>query len=254
MIFPYWWRSFLAPKAVILAGALAAITFGLRLSHTPNVFEAFGGAFLVVTGGQIALWVFGIRLEMLGNTTTDAPRQFSGPEVASPTTVPGAAEHSRREASFDEKLHRLEGRTLSLLGYVMGEASIESDNPVEVRDKSKLLKAIDLGQQGYEILKKIGGPSEYMALNNLVFYSCVLNDVARSDFLLEQARLLLKMGQDHNSINLMLTGCYALLQFGDSREEKTHAIGILRALQGSSNATAREQKEASLYISHFNLK
>jgi hypothetical protein len=225
------------PKLLILGGAALAIIFGLRMSHAPNTLEAFAGVFLVVSGAQIALWVLGIRLEMLGNTSNDPQRASQRAFVAG--------------ESVDEGLLRLEGKMLTWIGLVMGQASIDSIDPLKVLDEVKLAEAVSWCQRGYEMFRKIGDPSEFMALNNLVFYSSVLGNKARRHFLLEKARILQREGEVHNSLNLLLTACYAILRFEDDPREKAQAIETLRGIQYSYDATDQEKREASLYLAHF---
>jgi hypothetical protein len=232
-----WFYTRFASKVSILVGAALSIIFGLRLSHAQNTLEAFAGVFLVVSGAQIALWVFGIRLEMLGNTSSD-------PQSASQRI-------SVSSESVDERFLRLEGKMLTWIGLVMGQASVDSTNSLRVLDEAKLAEAVSWCERGYEMLRKIGGPSEFMALNNLVFYSSVLGNKARRHFLLEKARILQREGEVHNSLNLLLTACYAVLKFEDDPHEKAEAFETLRGIQHSYKATDQEKREASFYLAHF---
>jgi len=131
----------------------------------------------------------------------------------------------------------------------MAESSIDPSNILKVTDKDKLIKAVSLCQDGYDMLSDVAGPSAFMALNNLVYYSCILNDVARGDFLLEKARLLLQAGQAHDSTDLILTASLAILRFADSQEDRKHAINILVAIMERSSTTDRQRREASSYLS-----
>lgn len=232
----------LASKMFILVFALLAIVFGLRLSHASNTLEVFVGAFLVISGAQVSLWVFGIRLEMFGNTAAG---------VVSSAYEKIDKEIITSDTSDEGNLHLLEGRMLSMLGYVLGETSIDSGNPLAVLDRDRLLKAVSLCERGYKVLKGVGGTSEFMALNNLVFYSCALDEEVRREFLLRQAKHLLNVGQEHNSLNLMLTSCYAILKLSDDQRERDYAMHTLHAIQHYDRATEREKEEAALYKVHF---
>jgi hypothetical protein len=68
--------------AILLVGALALLT-GLRLAPSQTTAVAAAGAFLVVTGVQLALWSLGIRLELFG-VATDADESLSDPSNSPP--------------------------------------------------------------------------------------------------------------------------------------------------------------------------
>lgn len=163
-----------------------------------------------------------------------------------------AGEAAGRAASdMNQKLGiELRGRMLSYVGYMMGTFSVGEDL-FEQRNRDALAEAVRFCQEGYNLLSKIGGPAEFMSLNNLVFYSCVEGDRSRSDFLLKSARRLLDAGQEHNAANLQLTGCRAILQYGQSTEERRKAYEIVAEIATKKNVSERERKEAELYISSF---
>jgi len=141
--------------------------------------------------------------------------------------------------------HEMEGRMLASMGYVLGEISIRPDS-LEVVDPDRLKEAIALLQESYGKLREVGGPAEYMALNNLVFYSSFLEDSSRRDFLLVAARKLLEVGLLHNTKNLLLTACRVLLQFGNTKEKRRARKILGELLQGS--LSAKERREVELYL------
>lgn len=144
----------------------------------------------------------------------------------------------------------LKGRVLASQGYLIGEASVEPDL-IEPKDRERLDEAIRLCQQGYNLLKDVGGPAESMVLNNLVFYSCVYGDRSRRDFLLTSARRLMEEGQRHDSVNLQLTACRAILQFGRDAEEKEKAYEALLDISIKKGVADKERKEAKRYMASF---
>lgn len=262
----------LVSRLVILIGSFTFIALGFRLSHGHSTLESFAGAFLVVSGAQIALWSLGIRLEMLANTAAEVSK-VSMLGVATVADEPDIdrllhsitdrfqflekkIEHQAEESKtvIERRLQLLDGRAMAISGYVMAEASREPGNPMEPSNKDRLERAVSLLQESYDLLGKVGGPAEMMALNNLVYYSAILNDRARSDFLLSKARLLFQVGQERDSVNLLLTACMAILHFGDDLDEKKRAREVLRAIERRSRTTNIEQREASFYLEYFSAR
>lgn len=143
----------------------------------------------------------------------------------------------------------MRGRMLSVLGYVMAEAAVDHES-LDVRDRDKLADAIVFVQRGYELLRKVGGAAEMMALNNLVYYLSLMGDSVRRGFILEGARRLMAAGQENNAANLVLTACRAMLQFGVDLAERQAAREILASLANSSNSQ-REREEAKLCLATF---
>lgn len=258
----YHTRILLSPltsRSLAFVGALLVMALGIRLASEPNLLIQFAGAFLAISGGQVALWVLGVRLEILSNTlgpTTSDVDDNAGDEPhgyywQEPLDVEREATGVTTEVRLELLAYEMRGRILSAMGYLLGEASMEPGNPFKARDEEKLSEAIDLCQRGHELLIKVEGTGELMALNNLIFYSCVLNDITRRQFLLEKARLLLRAGQERNAADLVLTACRALLQFGTNEEERREALAIICALTESSRLSDRQRKEALIYIDHF---
>jgi hypothetical protein len=149
------------------------------------------------------------------------------------------------------------GRLSSNVGYLLGEMSTTPDS-LEPIDRDRLVDAIDHCRRGYVALKEVGGPPEFMALNNLVYYSTALGDAANAASLLDQARILIKAGEQHysrsgepqNATNLILTGCRAILQLSADDEEKRQALRrVLALLEGP--LFERQRKEAQLYVKEF---
>ncbi len=155
------------------------------------------------------------------------------------------------EVTAVKALTELEGRLFSGLGYVLGEASMKPGSSLEPIDRDRLEQAVSLCEKGYKILQNTGGAVEYMALNNLVYYSVILGEGTKHDALLAQARELIDVGLKHESANLMLTACRALLQFSSDQDEREEAMGILREIKEWDATTNREQKEAELLLDHF---
>jgi hypothetical protein len=145
--------------------------------------------------------------------------------------------------------NELRGRVFSGLGYMLGEMSLRPGS-LEPIDKEKLEDAIQLCQQGYDSLKKTGinGPQEILGLNNLVYYGSLSEDRSRSEFWLDSARRLMKLGQEHDVVNLQLTACRAILQYSAKIYERRHACTLLEQLAGKAQSSVREKREAQFCL------
>lgn len=148
--------------------------------------------------------------------------------------------------------NELRGRVLSILGFVIGETSIDPDT-FEPKSRDRLRDAVINSQKGYNILQKVGGPAEYLALNNLVFYSALVGDKSKAKFVLDKARLLRDVGQKHDNQNLLLTYVRAVIEFGaepgDIGEARTIAQGIL----SNSRSSDQERREAKQYLASLSI-
>jgi hypothetical protein len=158
------------------------------------------------------------------------------------------------EESLKDRLAILEaemrGRVLTTLGFVIGEISLTRDS-LEALDRDRMEDAIRNSEKGYELLHKVGGPAEYMALNNLVYYLSLMGDQSRGDFILEKAQLLRKAGQEHDAPHLLLTYCKAVLEFGRDGEEKRAARRIAEAVAANPRLSDRKRNEAKSYLASF---
>jgi hypothetical protein len=149
----------------------------------------------------------------------------------------------------------MRGRVFSAIGYLRGESSIDHER-FEVTNKNGLAEAITLCEQSYELLQKVEGPAEFTVLNNLLYYYCVYshNEIdryrSRSNFLLDSARRLLQAAIQNKSLNLQLTACRAILQFGRDREEKLRARDLLIDIKMSKESSEELKKEAQRHLHH----
>jgi hypothetical protein len=141
------------------------------------------------------------------------------------------------------------GRVFSGLGYMLGEMSTGPD-PMRPQNIEKLEDALELCKNGYDLLKRVGGPAEFHGLNNLVFYSAVHGNVPDSDLLLPEARRLKEAGETHNAPNLVLTACRAILQYSSDPEEIMEARAALTYI-AEKPGPEKQKKEAKLYLAFF---
>lgn len=157
-------------------------------------------------------------------------------------------------AVTDEKTIALEnelrGRVFSTQGYVIGEAAKRAGS-LEVYDRDKMEEAIELCRKGYGFLKRVGGPGEYMCLNNLVHFMFLLGNDADQGFLLKQARCLREVGESRDSVDLILTAAGVILKYSYISREKAEIRSILAGISNSANIPYAKKKEASMYLASF---
>jgi len=156
------------------------------------------------------------------------------------------------ELSTKRRLRRVElelrGRSAALLGYTIGETSVDADY-LHATNPERLREAKTLCQQGYDRLRKVGGPGELMALNNLLMYSSILRENSRRGYLLEHARRLRAAGQELDRPHLLLTYCRIVLFFGLEPAERDEACSIVRDLQIREGLQEKERREADYLAS-----
>jgi hypothetical protein len=163
----------------------------------------------------------------------------------------GAIEEVIRSETKEELkalTEELRGRTLAISGFLMGESSV-SDDYRYVTNAERLKSAIHDCEQAYRRLQDVEGAGKYMALNNLLEYSCILGDRARRGFLLEGARQLKTAGEEHDVPNLLLTSCRTVLTFGLDPKEIDQARTIVGDLITNPRLNPKEKREAEYLAS-----
>jgi hypothetical protein len=147
-----------------------------------------------------------------------------------------------------ETERELRGRFLAVLGYVIGENSVDEDLTQPLSEE-RLREALKYCEQAYATLKGTNTSVEFLALNNLLGYSCVLADKSRRGFLLDGARALRAAGEQHDSPNLLLTYTRTMLTFGLEPKEVDDACRILEDVRLNPRLTEKQQREADLLAS-----
>ena len=148
--------------------------------------------------------------------------------------------------------YEVRGRALNILGYFRGEMSLDSTT-LEAKDdggKEGLAEAVQLCKQAYEYLKDLGEKEKYLALNNVVFYSCPLVDDSNRRQVVNDARLLRIAGELYGATNLLLTAGRAILRFGTDTTEKDEMRHTLGKLLTDQNISDKNKKEAGIYLNY----
>lgn len=161
------------------------------------------------------------------------------------------------EASTHERINLVEkelrGRVLAVIGFMIGSQNSNPEKLHQDEYRSALSEAVWYLQKGYDILKDLEGRGKYMALNNLVYYSCLYGDELKRDYLLKQARVLKELGQELNWPTALLTYCRVILQWSPSIEDLRDARAIASATL-RMNLTERQKKEATFYVASLTEK
>jgi hypothetical protein len=144
------------------------------------------------------------------------------------------------------------GRSFAILGYTIGESSVKPDFS-EPTDRARLEEAIRYCDQAYGFLKGTNLPTEFMALNNLLIYSCALRGryKTRSGYLLEGARRLRKGAEEHDNQNLLLTYCHTVLEFSYEPRELEEACSIFKVILGRDDINEKQKREVEFLTSRF---
>jgi len=147
-----------------------------------------------------------------------------------------------------EKL--MEGRVISVLGFVIGELSSEPDL-MDATNRDRLSEAVQHCQRGYDLLKEAGQRRPMlMGLNNLVYYSAIYGHKGKGRYLLEQARVLRDAGYELDRPRLLLTYCRVVLRYSEDPKQREEA-GRIAAELLLGTLTDQERKEAKFYLASF---
>jgi hypothetical protein len=141
----------------------------------------------------------------------------------------------------------LKGRVNTILG--LATASVHSDPFAEKQkdeDRDYIEEAIHISRKAYADLKDLDSNAKWVALNNIVFYSCLLGLDAKRDQLLEEGRKLrgvaLKYEESPWTIPYLLTWCRVVGLYGTDSGEVKQALAATRDLLETklSRLAARE--------------
>jgi hypothetical protein len=139
------------------------------------------------------------------------------------------------------------GRSFAILGYLIGEDSVNEDFTAPTNEE-RLREAINYCGDAYNLLKGTNLPVEFLALNNLLGYSCALHDKARRGYLLECAERQREAAEVHGSENLLLTYARTILEFSLEPEKLTNACAMVEDIKSSSKLNEKQKREAD-YLS-----
>ncbi|MFL6201200.1 MAG: hypothetical protein ACJ76J_18675 [Thermoanaerobaculia bacterium] len=239
-VFPY-------VTAVSINGLIWVLTILLVRSQWPSPTQSWAETSAILFGAaSVALFVFSILIAMLAILGWKTAQAIIEERVKTET-----------DKRVEDVTRELRGRALVTQGYLFGEMSIPpgKTEPAGEDGRNRLAEAVRMSNEGYEFLKGITG-AEFMALNNVVYYSCALRD-PNSNVILKQARRLKFAAEGHpeseGSAELLLTACRAILQYSLISRERQRAREILESLRDGKmpGASEKRRKEADLYLTSF---
>lgn len=151
------------------------------------------------------------------------------------------------EESLRERIHVIEkelrGRSSNIVGYVIGENSVTPDG-LSPSNQERVREAIQNCQEAYTLLKDTGLPIEFAALNNYLYYSCILGDTSRRGYLLTSAERLREAAEERNSYNLLLTYARTVLTFSLDQKQRDEACRLVADITKSAKLNEKQNREA----------
>lgn len=231
------WLQFAFLACFMTLGWIAASAVSWRAIRSPQPLlqtEHVGDlATVLFSGAALALFALSIFIAFLAVFGWGSIEDTIKTEVKTKT--------DERLASVEKELR---GRAFALSGFIIGESCAVGVPTTPSEDL--LREAIHDCRKGYDLLKEVPGPGQYMALNNLLTYSCTLRDKENRGYLLDGARKLRQAGEEHDVPNLLLTYCRTVLIFGLEPREVDEACAMVADLvEAGSRLTPKQRREAN---------
>ncbi|MEA2564030.1 MAG: hypothetical protein QOH06_5534 [Acidobacteriota bacterium] len=148
----------------------------------------------------------------------------------------------------DEIEKELRGRVTAVMGLAIG--TLHSDPATKSQkeeDEPYLSEAIYHSREAYEKLEKLPGNSQYHALNNLVYYSCLLGVKSGQDKLLEQGRDLREIGRKYRglaAVPYLVTYTRTVLAFSSDKDQIRDALGTIQEVRSMAGLSKLAEREA----------
>jgi hypothetical protein len=144
------------------------------------------------------------------------------------------------------------------MGATIGNLHAKVDLDVQSdEDQTHLAEAVHHAQRGYERLKELPGNGKYMALNSIVYFSCLLRSQSKRDLLLTQGRELRDIGRKYEqlvySAPYLLTFCRVALVYSSDLNELEQALGIAQDVLEARH-TRLQEKEATYLVASLSAK
>ncbi len=218
---------------------------------------------------SLALIIFSLLLAMAAfvqwqSLKNELRREIELAEAAQERTANATAENQerlknleitieKRTKALEERVkglgRELQGRTSAIMGFMIGTLHSSPVLPVKNEDRDFVSEAIQLCQKGYDILKEFDGLGKYMALNNIVYYSCLIGVDSKHDFLLAQGLEIRDIGLAYDSIPYLLSFCRVEAKYGADLEELQQALSIGEEILGRKLSNIQRQEATMLVAS-----
>jgi len=211
------------------------------LAASPEGWQHIDFSTVLSGMGTLALFIFSMFLAVAAFVGWSTVKDQIREQVEKVTNQ--RLEQAEREAR---------GRSFAIQGYVLGETSVAPDlqNP---SNEERLGEAISYSQTAYDFLKGTGLPVEFLALNNLLYYSCVLNEKtkARRGYLLGEAKRMRTAAEAHDAQNLLLTYARTILTFSLEPQEIADTCSLVADIVSDARTSLRlneKQKREADYL------
>lgn len=240
-----WFQISLWASIIVLLWAASAYIASEALSKKPNP-EALPPtvselAIVLFAASALALIMFSLLITIVAIVEWQSLKNNAERELKLVESTEKRMTHLEKE---------LKGRMHAVTGLVIG--SLHSDPLSEKQDprsKDYLAEALYYSQKGYKTLKEVEGNGKYMALNNVLYYSCLLGDESRRDTYLAQARELREISERYEDSQYiapyLMTYCRVVLTFGADLDELRLARKKSELLL-EMNLTRLQRKEAEM--------
>ncbi len=220
---------------------------------------------------SLALIIFSLLVAVAAliqwqSVETKVQRLTEAAEAALARVDQATQDNENRVSSLEERMKKklgaleaeLRGRVDAVMGTMIGNLNSNPTSPVQrEEDKDYISEAIHYAQRGFDRLKELDGNGKYMALNSLVYYSCLLGSNAKSDLLLEQGKVLRDVGRKYEHLPYaapyLLSFCRVELVYGTDLADLKQALAIAQGLL-EMKLTPLIRKEAAYLVASLTEK
>ena len=207
---------------------------------TPGDFEA-----LLFGSSSVALIFFSVVIGVIAFIGYDRLKKDTAAEVQAAT----------RETT-DKLEKELRGRVSSSIGLMLGIIHATPEEQTEEERLDYLAESVKHSEQAYAALKEIGIKAQYTALNNLIYYSCLLGKTHKQEYLLEKAEELRIFSQGNIPdpyVEGLLTYCKAVADLSEDPAaiERAYRIGSGLLTEPLND---RQRIEATVYVASLKRK
>ncbi len=235
--------AFLWTASLLLV--IACLHLGIPAKSLPSLGDM---ATLLFGASSIALIIFSLLIGGIAIAGYQTLREGVKKDIEAAT-----------QQRFQNLEKELRGRVISAIGLITGTLYSKPEKLVQdPSDREYLSEAVHYCSEAYKLLKDVGGNAQFMALNNLAYYSCLHTsgdkpDPLLRDDILKMARKLREVGQEKHYPEALLTYCRAILQFSSDYTEVDEAHSIAESLLGKE-LTSRQRKEVTFYVTSLKSK
>ncbi|HEV7671193.1 MAG TPA: hypothetical protein VGS22_21970 [Thermoanaerobaculia bacterium] len=150
------------------------------------------------------------------------------------------------QKKFADIENELRGRSASLIGFMLGELSIDySGARMRVVREDLLRDSVHYCQEGFRRLKDSNDPGpRLLSINNYLYYYSLANPKSGNPSILRYVDELLAVGQENDKIHLQLTYCRIVALFSKDSKQRREAKEVVNDLIENKNLDRRQTKEA----------